>query len=636
VKSQSTLINVMQTKTSINDSNNFHTKPESSTFLPIEDYAIIGDCRSAALVSHNGSIDWLCFPNFSGASLFAALLDPERGGRFGINPLGEFQAQRRYVAETNVLETTFKTRTGIARLTDCMTVPVESEARTSLLPQREVLRIVEVVEGEVELEFIYEPRPDFARAKARLRQYGQLGWGCAYRDELFMLHANIPFDYDPQGKTLSGQLRLTAGDKRHLSLTYTKRDIAVILPLGTDADKRLLDTLQWWSSWSKQLTYDGPYRDMVLRSVLTLKLMTYSLSGAVVAAPTASLPEKIGGVRNWDYRFCWLRDASLTLAAFDDLGFRSENEEFLAWLLHATRLSWPKLQVLYDVYGETELIETTLDHFRGYRNSRPVRVGNAAHAQTQLDVYGEVILAVYDAVQHGIRLDAMEARMLTGLGRTICKQWRQPDQGIWEARNEGLHNTYSKAMCWVGLDCLLRLAEQGHIRIPYRRFQDEREAIRHAVETQGFNKTRGSYDTAFGVDEVDASLLLLARCGFIDANHPRMIGTYERIERELGDNGLIYRFRAGFDDFLPPGEGSFGIASFWAIDYLALRGDLDKATQRFERLLSYANDLGLYAEEIDPQTGAALGNFPQAFTHVGLINAALTLQKADKHKTQQR
>jgi GH15 family glucan-1,4-alpha-glucosidase len=253
-----------------------------------------------------------------------------------------------------------------------------------------------------------------------------------------------------------------------------------------------------------------------------------------------------------------------------------------------------------------------------------------------LDVYGEVILAVYDAVQHGMRLDVMATRMLVGLGRTICKQWRQPDQGIWEARDEGLHNTYSKAMCWVGLDCLLRLAEQGHIRVPARRFQKEHEAIRDAVETQGFNKTKGSYDTAFGVDEVDASLLLLARCGYIDANHPRMTGTYERIERELGENGFIYRFRAGFDDFLPPGEGAFGIASFWAIDYLALRGDIDKATERLDTLLKYANDLGLYAEEIDPKTGTALGNFPQAFTHVGLINAALSLQNAEKSQRKQK
>lgn len=626
----------MQKKASNPDAKDFHTSPQKLTYLPIEDYAIIGDCRSAALISRNGSIDWLCFPHFSGASLFAALLDPERGGRFAISPSGEFQVQRRYVDETNVLETTFKTHTGIARLTDCMALPVESEAHTHLLPQREVLRILEVVEGEVDLEVTYEPRPDFGRAKTRLRRYGRLGWGCSFRDELFMLHANIPFECDSEGKTLSTCLRLSSGEKRHLSLTYTKRDIAVIMPLGKDADNRVSDTLQWWKAWSKQLRYDGPYRDMVLRSVLTLKLMTYSLSGAVVAAPTASLPEKIGGVRNWDYRYCWLRDASLTLAAFNDLGFRSENEEFLAWLLHATRLSWPKLQVLYDVYGETELTETTLDHFNGYRNSRPVRVGNAAHAQTQLDVYGEVILAVYDAVQHGLRLDVMATRMLVGLGRTICKQWRQPDQGIWEARDEGLHNTYSKAMCWVGLDCLLRLAEQGHIRVPAQRFQDEREAIRDAVETQGFNKTKGSYDTAFGVDEVDASLLLLARCGYIDANHPRMTGTYERIERELGENGFIYRFRAGFDDFLPPGEGAFGIASFWAIDYLALRGDIDKATQRLDTLLKYANDLGLYAEEIDPKTGVALGNFPQAFTHVGLINAALSLQNAEKRQMKQR
>ena len=611
----------------------FQPASQNSDFTPIEDYAAIGDCRTVALVSRSGSIDWLCFPHFSGPSVFAALLDPDRGGHFAINPTAEFQASRCYIEGTNVLETTFKTEAGTVRLTDCMTVPDDEQERNSLQPQREVLRIIEVIDGKVELDVVYEPRPDYARDKGRMRKYGRLGWGCAYRDELFMLHADFPLDIDAQRHALHGREILTKGEKRYFSLTYVKRDIATIAPLGRDAEARLCATENWWRAWSGQCAYDGPHREMVLRSALTLKLMTYSLSGAVVAAPTASLPEKIGGVRNWDYRYCWLRDAALTLGAFDELGFEQESQAFLGWLLHATRLTRPELQVLYNVYGETKLSEQTLTHLRGYRDSTPVRVGNAAHEQTQLDVYGEVILTTYNAVQRGLPLGAIAARMIKDFGLTICKKWRQPDEGIWEARNGGQHNTYSKAMCWVGLDRLLRLAEQGHLRVPMEKFQREREAIHDAIEAKGFNQQRGSYNTAFGVDDVDASLLLLSRWGYIDADHPRMVGTYARIEQELDNNGLMHRFRAGFDEFLPPGEGAFGIASFWAVDYLAQRGDVDAAMNRFEHLLGFANDLGLYAEEIDPHTGAALGNFPQAFTHVGLINAALVLSDAIKHKS---
>lgn len=593
----------------------------------IEEYALIGDCRTAALVSRDGSIDWLCLPHFSGPSFFAAILDRSQGGRFGIRPAVPYRSERHYIDDSNVLQTIFRVEGGELKLTDAMPIP-GAQDKPQLLPQREVIRSIEAVGTDVPVEIIYQPRPDYARARVRLAPCGNLGWACAWRDHLLLLSTDLPLKPAADGASLRAEVRLSPGERRYLSASYVRNDIGVVLPLGRLADARIEATARWWQNWLERCTYEGRYSAQVRRSALVLKLLTFSLSGAVVAAPTASLPETIGGGRNWDYRYCWLRDASLTLAAFNGIGFTSEAAAFLEWLLHATRLTWPRLQVLYDVYGEARVKEQTLDHLEGYRGSRPVRIGNGAWDQSQLDVYGSVILAAALHVNAGGQLSRDERWMLAGLGRSICQDWRNADHGIWEVRGEARHHTYSKVTCWTALDCLVDLAEKGVLSAPIDRFRQERDAIRATVEEQGFSPSRNSFTATFGSEDADASLLLLPRYRYCDPNDPRMVGTFAYIDSELGVGPLLYRYGSGFDG-LEGNESPFGACSFWAIDYLARAGRVAEARDRFERILSYANDVGLYAEEIDAKTGAAIGNFPQAFTHIGLINAALSLDEAE-------
>ena len=600
--------------------------PESS--LPeIGDYAIIGDCRSAALISRDGSIDWLCWPRFDSPSLFGALLDRAKGGRFAVRPTGRYSSTRRYLGDSNVLETTFHTDTGVARLIDLM--PVESEAgkRRAVWADHQILRVIECVQGTVEIEVICDPRPDYARRLPRLHDRGPLGLYYEDRGRAFILRSELPLVLSNDRSQACARLTLHQGERRRLSAVYTEGEPAFIPPLGEEAERRLQASLHWWEAWASRCTYHGPYRAAVVRSALCLKLLAYAPSGAVIAAPTTSLPEKLGGVRNWDYRYCWLRDASLTLQSLFDLGYRDEAEAFLSWLLHSTRISWPELQILYDVHGETRLPEQELDHLEGFAGSRPVRIGNDACAQLQLDIYGEVLDAVYEFICRGGHLDRATARMLTGFGNTVCRRWQEPDEGIWEIRGERLPHTYSKAMCWVALDRLIKLREHGHLRIPVERLVQTRAAIREAIERHGYNESLQSYVSVFDGDDVDASLLLLARYGYADPAAARMRHTCARIHERLGRDGLLYRYLA-HNDGLPPGEGAFGICSFWAVDSLARQGDVAGAAQLFERVLSHANDVGLFAEEIDPQHGTLLGNFPQSFTHVGLIDAALTLTQA--------
>jgi GH15 family glucan-1,4-alpha-glucosidase len=598
---------------------------ESASYPPIDDYALIGDCRSAGLVSRDGSLDWLCLPRFDSPSIFAAVLDVEKGGRFLVRPLGEFRTERRYLANTNVLETVFRTPTGACVLRDLMSVSSEEDKRAHLTPEHEVLRELEGLEGEVEVEILYAPRPDYGRVCPLLEERGALGLRCEIDGTSLTLRSEMPLELTDGDRSASGFARIRSGERKYLSLTYSMEAPAVVTLLGEIARGRIERTVRWWQEWANRCTYEGPYRDAVVRSALALKLMTYAPSGALVAAPTTSLPEAIGGVRNWDYRYCWLRDASFTLRALFTLGYREEAEAYIGWLLHATRLTWPELHVLYDVFGEAKLPERELPHLEGYAASRPVRIGNDAQGQLQLDVYGEVINGAARFLDRGGRVDRDTNRMLDGLGRTVCKRWREPDEGIWEGRSGRFHNTHSKVLCWVALDRLIEMHEAGKLDVSVDLFRKERDEIRKEIETHGYNERIGSYTRTFDGEEMDASLLTLPLYDYIEGTNSRMRSTCARIHEKLATGELVHRYETGTDDGLPPGEGAFGLCSFWAVECVARGGNVEGATRTFEQLLAYANDVGLFAEEIDPDTGAALGNFPQAFTHIGLINAALTL-----------
>ncbi len=596
-------------------------------YPPIADYALIGDSRSAALVSRDGSIDWLCFPRFDSPSIFAALLDGREGGRFRIQPSGSFRTERRYWPGTNILETTFHAVTGTAVLRDLMPVASEEDKRSELLPEREVLREIGGVSGEVEIEILYEPRPDYGRQRPIIRRRGELGFWCDAGNAALVLRSELPLDLAGDAHAVRGRARVRAGERRYLSLGYIEMGPGAIPLLGDAARGRLERTARWWKEWAGRCTYIGRFREAVVRSVLTLKLMAYAPSGAVIAAPTTSLPERIGGERNWDYRYCWLRDASLTVRALFDLGYDEEALAFLSWMLHTTWLTQPELQVVYDVYGRAKLPERILPHLEGYAGSQPVRIGNDAHGQLQLDVYGEVLDAAFGFGQRGGRFDRRTQHLLEGLGHTVRKRWREPDEGIWEGRSGQAHHTHSKVLCWVALDRIVRMYDEGWIDVAIDGFRTERDAIRQEIERRGYNAEIGAYTRLFDGNDLDAALLTLPLYDYVDAADPRMRSTLARIQERLGRGPLIYRYLDS-DDGLPPGEGTFGICAFWAVECLARSGELETATETFEQLLGYANDVGLFAEEIDPDTGAALGNFPQAFTHIGVINAALRLAEA--------
>jgi GH15 family glucan-1,4-alpha-glucosidase len=582
---------------------------------------VIGDGRTAALVARDGTIDWLCLPDLDSPSVFAAILDADVGGAFVLQPDGPHEAHRRYLPNTNVLETTFTTAGGVVRVTDALTLPVGG-----LTPFRELARRIEGVSGCVPMRWRVEPRFGYGAWPTRIGRRGEVAVATARGDALGVCAWDAGI-VRCDARSIGGSFEARAGDRALLVLVAARRE-PLVIPGRAAVERRLDATAVFWRQWAEARDYRGPWRETVLRSALALKLLVYAPSGALAAAPTTSLPERIGGERNWDYRYCWLRDASFTLEALLQLGCTVEADSFFWWFMHATRLTKPQLQVLYRLDGGARVPERVVG-LAGYRGSRPVRTGNGAATQRQLDVYGDLLDTAWVYTDRGGRLDRETGAELAEVADLVCKIWREPDRGIWEVRMDPVHYTHSKAMCWVALDRALKLAATGHVpggREP--RWQREAAAIRDFIETRCWSDKAGSYARSAGTDEVDAALLMMAIMRYHDPRDPRMLGTIEAVRRHLGSGPFLYRY-AG-DDGLSSGEGAFLCCSFWLVEALALAGRHDDASRLMESLLARANDVGLYAEEIDPASGEFLGNFPQGLVHLALISAAMCFTPAER------
>ncbi len=596
----------------------------------IKDYAIIGDGRSAALIGRNGSIDWLCWPRFDSPSIFAKLLDSKIGGSWKISPvLPVAQINRQYIEDTNVLQTTFFTEAGKVILTDFMSAMTEEEKGEQLFPEHELIRRVKCEEGEVEIEVIYHPHPNYGRDQAVMRDGGKLGLRFEIGQQLITLHSNINFDLCGMGLA-KAKLTLKSGNTIDFSLTYSREGPSVVPPLNEEISHKLSRTIAWWKAWAGQAQYQGPYRKNVIRSALTLKLLGFAPSGAFVAAPTTSLPERLGADLNWDYRYCWLRDGSFTVRTLMDLGYPKEAEAFVSWMLHSTRLTLPELKVVYDVYGEKMVYEHDLIHLEGYAHSRPVRIGIATRDQRQLDVYGEVMDGVAYFVKNGGNLDRETKNLVRRIGEYVCRNWQKKDSGIWEERGSIEHYTNSKLMCWVALDKILEMENACGLGLSTKcilEFEKNKFLIRKEIEEKGWNPEIQAYTYTMEGKTLDACMLLMPYYGFHSADFPRMNQTFIKIQAKLDlGRGLLYRYEKSIKQ-----EGAFLICSYWKVDFLARGGGtLEEAHEAFKEVLPYANDLGLFSEEADVGSGEMIGNFPQAFTHLGLINAALILMEKEK------
>jgi GH15 family glucan-1,4-alpha-glucosidase len=591
-------------------------------YAAIRDYALIGDGRTTALVARDGAVDWLCLPNVDSPSVFARILDPERGGSFRLEPTIPYQVERAYQPDSNVLETTFTTAQGAVRVTDAMTLTDDKR----MSPLRELCRKIDGLSGSVPLAWALEPRFGFGRSQTRIdRRAGR--WVAEAGAECVALGTWGAGDVAPGEGALEGAVELEQGQTALLALAAAHKE-PVILPSRDDVERRLERTERFWPGWAGGCDYDGDWRDAVIRSALVLKLLVYSPSGAIVAAPTTSLPEWIGGSRNWDYRFTWLRDASWTLDALINLGMDDEARSFFWWLMHASRITQPRLQILYKVDGSTRTDEQQLEGLSGYRNSKPVRIGNGAAEQVQLDVYGSVFESIWLYADQVGRIYGDTAKEIAKIADYVAEHWRDRDNGIWEVRAERSHFTQSKALCWVALDRACRLAERGIIPDRSNSWREAAAAIREFIDAEAWDAERKSYVRAPDLREMDASILTLPILGCGDPNGERLLGTVAAVERELREGPFVYRYRG--EDGLSGDEGAFLTCSFWLVDAIARQGRVEDACTLMDELVGLANDVGLYSEEIDPRTTEFLGNFPQGLTHLALINAAVSIAKASK------
>ena len=580
----------------------------------IEDYALLGDLQTAALVERGGSIDWLCFPRFDSGACFAALLGDERSGRWLLAPVDGGRSTRRYLHETLVLETTWDADGGSVRVLDFM--PPRGEAP-------DVVRIVEGLEGRVSMRSELVIRFDYGRIVPWVRHLGDARVAVGGPDALCF---RTPAHTHGEDMRTVSEFVVDEGERVPFVLTWfpSHRDT----PEAIDPEDALAETESFWREWNARRPIDlpGEWLEIVRRSLMVLKALTYGPTGGIVASPTTSLPEWIGGVRNWDYRYCWLRDATLTLLALLNAGHVHEAESWRDWLLRAVAGDPADLQIMYGVAGERRLTEFELPWLAGYEGSAPVRVGNAASEQLQIDVYGEVMDAMYQARAHDIGKDRHAWELQTTVLGHLAETWREPDEGIWEIRGERRHFVHSKVMAWVAFDRAVRSVEAQGFDGPVDDWRAARDAIHEEVCAKGFDDELGSFTQSYGSKELDASLLQIPLVGFLPGSDPRVRGTVEAIERELVVDGFVCRYLTHTDvDGLPPGEGVFLPCSFWLVDCLELLGRHDDAHALLERLLALANDVGLLSEEYDPKAGRLLGNFPQAFTHLALVNSVFNV-----------
>lgn len=602
-------------------------------YLPIEDHGVIGNLRTVALVGRNGSIDWFCFPNFDSPSVFAAILDDKKGGRFGISMLaGDVTCKQLYWPDTNVLVTRFLSAEGVAEIIDYMPVGVEREGGGF----HGLIRRVRAIRGEVRLRMICEPAFNYARDA---HETEIVEGGARFSSQTLRLGFASDQPLERTASGVSTEFSLNEGCAASFELHALEPDGGRIGISDEVADKLFQSTVQYWRRWLSQCTYGGRWREMVNRSALVLKLLTFAPTGAIVAAPTCSLPESLGGARNWDYRYTWIRDSAFTIYALLRIGFTEEAEAFMRFL-DARCHEIPEdgsLQVMYGIDGRHVLTEETLTHFEGYRGSSPVRVGNGAYNQLQLDIYGELMDSVYLYNKYGSQISYDLWQYLRRLTNWVCDHWKDPDEAIWEVRGGRQEFTYSKLMCWVALDRALRLADKRSFPSDRGRWLALRDEIYETIMTRGWSDKRNAFVQTLDGDSLDASMLMMPLVLFVAPTDPRMARTIDAIYRSPRDGGLVsdgtvYRYDVEkTPDGLKGTEGTFNICTFWLVEALTRAGRnnrerLNQARLLFEQMLGYANHLGLYAEQIGPR-GEALGNFPQAFTHLALISAAFNLDR---------
>lgn len=608
------------------------TKQEARTltetrYLPIEDYGVIGDLTTVALVGKNGSIDWCCLPDFDSPSIFAALLDADKGGSFRIAPaMGEYPGTKQlYFPETNILITRFMTGEGIGEVTDFMPIKQPGTGRH----EHHLVRGVHMVRGSLAFQMTCRPAFNYARDPHTLHLYEN---GAVLRSPslTLVLSSSTPLAGDAEGG-VHATFTLSEDQSAFFFLDSFQDQHALPHPVSQDMyEAQFLETRRYWLSWLSQCSYQGRWREQVHRSALVLKLLTYAPTGALVAAPTTSLPEGIGGERNWDYRFTWFRDAAFTLDSMLALGFVEEAEAFMDWV--SARVNelheGAELQPMYTIHGGHDMTEIHLDHLDGYRQSRPVRIGNGAATQRQLDIYGELLDVVFVYTrQRGLSYEAW--LHLCQLLDWLAQHWQEADEGIWEVRGGARHFLHSRLMSWVAFDRAIRIARERGLPAPLDEWQQISMQIYRDIMENGWNDQKGSFVQYYGGDAIDASALLLSLTDFIDARDPLMLATIGRIQRELTHTPHVYRYdvQTAADDGLEGDEGTFSICSFWLVEALARAGRLEEARLSLDHMLTYANHLGLYSEEIAP-TGEAWGNFPQAFTHLALIHACLIVDEA--------